>query len=48
MFKLTTEFYQNPNVVAVAQQLIGKLLVTNVNNQLTSGINVNSELSYKK
>jgi DNA-3-methyladenine glycosylase len=36
--KLDLEFYQHPNVLAVAKNLLGKVLVTQFNGQLTSGI----------
>ncbi len=36
--KLSAEFYLRPNVVTIAKDLLGKVLVTKLNNQLTSGI----------
>ncbi|NOS93305.1 MAG: DNA-3-methyladenine glycosylase, partial [Cyclobacteriaceae bacterium] len=47
--KLPQSFYQRSNVVQVAKELIGKLLVTNVNEMLTSGIIIETEAySYKE
>ncbi|MBI3218756.1 MAG: DNA-3-methyladenine glycosylase [Bacteroidetes bacterium] len=47
--KLPQSFYQRSNVVQVAKDLIGKLLVTNVNEMLTSGIIIETEAySYKE
>lgn len=46
--KLPNSFYQRQNVTAIAKELIGKVLVTNVNKTLTSGIIVETEAySYK-
>jgi len=36
--KLTPDFYQRPNVVTIARELLGKLLVTKLDGKLTSGI----------
>ncbi len=36
--KLTEEFYTRPDVTAIAKELLGKLIVTNIDNKLTSGI----------
>ncbi len=41
--KLSSSFYQRQNVVQIAQELIGKVLVTNVNERLTCGIIVETE-----
>ena len=47
--KLPNSFYQRQNVITIAKELIGKVLVTNVNNKLTSGIIVETEAySYKE
>jgi len=47
--KLPNSFYQLQNVTTIAKELIGKVLVTNVNNKLTSGIIVETEAySYKE
>ena len=47
--KLPQSFYQRSNVVQVAKDLIGKILVTSVNEMLTSGIIVETEAySYKE
>lgn len=47
--KLPQSFYQRSNVVQVAKDLIGKRLITNVNDMLTSGIIVETEAySYKE
>jgi DNA-3-methyladenine glycosylase len=37
MEKLPVSFYQRPNVLQVAKELLGKLLVTNFDNRLTAG-----------
>jgi len=41
--KLGYDFYQNPDVDDIAQKLLGKVLVSNFNNNLTSGIIVETE-----
>lgn len=41
--KLKKDFYVRDNVVQVARDLLGKVLVTNINNHLTSGIIVETE-----
>ncbi|TAH27343.1 MAG: DNA-3-methyladenine glycosylase [Cytophagales bacterium] len=46
MPKLNLDFYLQENVLLIAQQLIGKQLCTNFNNQLTTGIIVETE-AYK-
>ncbi len=38
MNKLDRTFYANTDVVAVARKLLGKVLVTNINGELTSGV----------
>ena len=43
MAKLTKSFYQRQDVVKIARELIGKVLVTNVNETLTSGVIVETE-----
>lgn len=43
MGKLSREFYEREDVVQIARKLIGKVLCTNMNGQLTSGIIVESE-----
>jgi len=43
MTRLPASFYQQTNVVKTAQQLLGKLLVTNFNGQKTSGRIVETE-----
>lgn len=47
--KVAQSFYQRQNVVQVAKELIGKVLVTNVNEVLTSGLIVETEAySYRE
>ncbi|MCA4899605.1 MAG: DNA-3-methyladenine glycosylase [Bacteroidota bacterium] len=41
--KLAQSFYQRQNVVLIAKELIGKVLVTSVNGLLTSGVIVETE-----
>jgi len=41
--KLSPEFYQHPDVVEVARELLGKTLITNINEERTSGIIVETE-----
>ncbi|MFM8834476.1 MAG: DNA-3-methyladenine glycosylase, partial [Cytophagales bacterium] len=41
--KLAQSFYQRQNVVLIAKELIGKVLVTSVNDLLTSGVIVETE-----
>ncbi|MNK03353.1 3-methyladenine DNA glycosylase [compost metagenome] len=43
MSKLSQEFYQQEDVVSVAKQLLGKLLFTYVNGELTGGIITETE-----
>ena len=43
MTKLPKSFYQRQDVVKIAHELIGKVLVTNVNETLTSGVIVETE-----
>jgi len=43
MNKLPLEFYTRPDVVQIAQELLGKVLVTQVEGQLTEGIIVETE-----
>jgi len=41
--KLTESFYIRRNVTTIARQLLGKFLVTKINNEVTSGIIVETE-----
>ena len=41
--KLKKSFYLNKNTIKISKQLLGKILVTNLNNNLTSGIIVETE-----
>ena len=41
--KLQKSFYQNKDVIKISKKLLGKVLVTNINNQLTSGIIIETE-----
>jgi len=41
--KLTAEFYERSDVVQIAKDLLGKILVTRINKQLTSGRIVETE-----
>jgi DNA-3-methyladenine glycosylase len=41
--KLPESFYIRRNVVAIARQLLGKVLVTKINNRVTSGVIVETE-----
>jgi DNA-3-methyladenine glycosylase len=41
--KLSDKFYQRTDVVLIAKELLGKILVTNFNNQLTAGRIVETE-----
>lgn len=41
--KLPESFYQSDNVVQVARQLLGKVLITNIQGKITSGIIVETE-----
>lgn len=43
MGKLPTSFYQNENVVEVAKQLLGKMLFTHIDGNLTGGIITETE-----
>jgi DNA-3-methyladenine glycosylase len=43
---LTKDFYTREDVVQLSQELLGKVIVTNINNQLTSGMIVETE-AYK-
>jgi DNA-3-methyladenine glycosylase len=43
MTKLAPEFYNRPDVVKIAKELIGKIIVTTFNGQLTSGRIVETE-----
>jgi len=40
---LTPEFYQQTNVVAIARKLLGKVLITRINDELTAGRIVETE-----
>ena len=44
--RLTTSFYTRTDVVQISKDLLGKVLVTNINHQITSGIIVETE-AYK-
>ncbi len=47
--KLAQSFFLRKNVTTVAKQLLGKILVTKVNNRITSGVIVETEAySYKE
>jgi DNA-3-methyladenine glycosylase len=41
--KLTIEFYNQKNVTAIARQLLGKILVTNIDGNITSGRIIETE-----
>ena len=41
--KLTESFYQRPNVVKIARELLGKALFTRVDNRVTGGLIVETE-----
>lgn len=43
---LNLDFYQREDVVQLSQELLGKVIVTNIDNQITSGIIVETE-AYK-
>jgi DNA-3-methyladenine glycosylase len=43
IMKLTDSFYQRTNVVKIARELLGKVLFTNVNGIITSGMIVETE-----
>jgi DNA-3-methyladenine glycosylase len=43
MKKLSLDFYERKDVVAIAKDLIGKILVTNIDEQLTSGRIIETE-----
>jgi DNA-3-methyladenine glycosylase len=43
MSKLSQEFYLRENVVDISRDLIGKFLVTNINDELTSGMIIETE-----
>lgn len=43
MKKLRVQFYKGPDVVSIAKQLIGKIIVTNFNGEITSGRIVETE-----
>lgn len=46
---LTTDFYQQPNVVSIARKLLGKVLITRIDGELTAGRIVETEAySYKE
>jgi DNA-3-methyladenine glycosylase len=46
--KLSEDFYIRRNVVTIARQLLGKVLVSNVNRRITSGIIVETEAYSEK
>ena len=41
--KLQLSFYLNKDVIKISQRLLGKVLVTNINNKLTSGVITETE-----
>jgi len=41
--KLTSDFYLRPDVVQIAKELLGKMLITNIDRRLTAGIIVETE-----
>lgn len=43
MAKLPKDYYLNPDVVAIAKDLLGKLLITNIDGVYTSGLIVETE-----
>ena len=43
MVKLGYDFYQQDDVVLISKQLIGKVIYTNINNHITSGIIIETE-----
>jgi len=43
MKKLSNDFYQREDVVLIAKELLGKVLVTNFNNEITAGIITETE-----
>ena len=43
MSKLNLDFYQRDDVVIISKELLGKVLFTNFNNQITAGIIVETE-----
>lgn len=46
---LTPDFYQQPNVVAIARKLLGKVLITRINGEVTAGRIIETEAySYKE
>lgn len=48
MTKLKPEYYQNPDVIFLAQDLLGKILLTNKNGLLTAGIITETEAYFGK
>lgn len=46
---LAPDFYQQPNVVAIARKLLGKVLITRINGEVTAGRIIETEAySYKE
>ena len=43
MTKIKEKFYERSNILLIAQELLGKVLITNFQGQLTSGIIVETE-----
>jgi DNA-3-methyladenine glycosylase len=41
--KLSPSFYQRPNVVKIAQEVLGKVLFTQINGEITAGMIVETE-----
>ncbi|MBN8651906.1 MAG: DNA-3-methyladenine glycosylase [Cytophagales bacterium] len=49
MLILAPDFYQQPNVVAIARKLLGKVLITRINGEVTAGRIIETEAySYKE
>ncbi|OWK70339.1 3-methyladenine DNA glycosylase [Pedobacter sp. AJM] len=44
--KLTPEYYQNEDVIALAKDLLGKVLYTHIDDQISAGIIVETEAYY--
>ncbi|WP_322974931.1 DNA-3-methyladenine glycosylase [Pedobacter sp. GR22-10] len=46
ILKLTPEYYQNEDVIALAKDLLGKVLYTHIDGQISAGIIVETEAYY--
>ncbi|WP_371566813.1 DNA-3-methyladenine glycosylase [Pedobacter sp. AJM] len=46
ILKLTPEYYQNEDVIALAKDLLGKVLYTHIDDQISAGIIVETEAYY--